>query len=68
MFARALRTPAMSLAFVVGIVLIAFQFWILRYPQQPLFERPFHLVAALVLFPLQAAHDAAAARLASLWH
>jgi TRAP transporter 4TM/12TM fusion protein len=49
MLARALRTPAMSLAFVVGIVLIAFQFWILRYPQQPLFERPFHLVAALVL-------------------
>ncbi|WP_111432045.1 TRAP transporter fused permease subunit [Rhodobacteraceae bacterium DSL-40] len=49
MIARVLRSPGLSIAFVVGLLLIAFQLWILRYPQQPLFERPVHLVAALVL-------------------
>ena len=49
MLARAFRTPGQSIAFVVGILLILFQLWILENPQQPLFERPLHLVAALVL-------------------
>lgn len=46
-----------SLAFVVGLALTAFQIWLLFNPQQPLFERPVHLVAALILLflyqPLQ---------------
>ena len=36
-------------AFAVGCVFIAFQAWILDAPQQPLFERPIHLGAALIL-------------------
>lgn len=36
-------------AFAVGCVFIAFQAWILYAPQQPLFERPIHLGAALIL-------------------
>lgn len=46
-----------SLAFAVGLALTAFQIWLLFNPQQPLFERPLHLVAALILLflyqPLQ---------------
>ena len=38
-----------SLAFAIGIALTAFQVWLLFNPQQPLFERPVHLVAALIL-------------------
>ncbi|MCA0850578.1 TRAP transporter permease [Salipiger thiooxidans] len=40
------------LAFAVGVALIAFQVWLLLEPQQPLFERPLHLCAALVLLIL----------------
>ena len=36
-------------AFAVGCVFIAFQAWIRYAPQQPLFERPSHLGAALIL-------------------
>ena len=35
--------------FLVGAAFIAFQVWILLKPQQPLFERPVHLVFALGL-------------------
>ncbi|MFN3225130.1 MAG: TRAP transporter permease [Hyphomicrobiales bacterium] len=38
-----------SWAFLIGLALTAFQIWLLFNPQQPLFERPLHLVAALVL-------------------
>lgn len=33
----------------LGAAFLVFQFWILLYPQQPLFERPIHLVFALAL-------------------
>lgn len=48
---RALLTesPARTIAFVVGIALIAFQVWLLIEPQQPLLERPVHLSGMLVL-------------------
>ena len=42
----------------LSVALIAFQYWILMSPQQPLLERPVHLLFALVLaflwFPLKA--------------
>ena len=40
---------ARSLAFAVGVGLIAFQIWLLFNPQQPLMERPVHLCTALIL-------------------
>ncbi|MEE2810984.1 MAG: TRAP transporter fused permease subunit [Pseudomonadota bacterium] len=43
------RNPTLILAFATGLALIAFQIWLLFSPQQPLFERPIHLAAALVL-------------------
>ncbi|WP_298500230.1 TRAP transporter fused permease subunit [uncultured Maritimibacter sp.] len=43
------RSPALMVAFVVGLGLIGFQLWLLFSPQQPLVERPVHLVFALVL-------------------
>ncbi|WP_417711830.1 TRAP transporter permease [Roseibium aggregatum] len=43
------RDPVQILAFVIGLAFIAFQVWLLFDPQQPLFERPVHLCAALVL-------------------
>jgi TRAP transporter 4TM/12TM fusion protein len=43
--------------FLAGAVLVAFQYWILLNPQQPLFERPVHLILVLFLsflwFPLK---------------
>jgi TRAP transporter 4TM/12TM fusion protein len=33
----------------VAVVLVVFQYWILLHPQQPLFERPVHLLLALFL-------------------
>ena len=41
----ALRSPA----FLIGLPFLAFQAWVLLNPQQPLFERPAHLVFSLVL-------------------
>ncbi|MEQ9813746.1 MAG: TRAP transporter fused permease subunit [Azospirillaceae bacterium] len=35
--------------FLLGAVFFAFQVWVLLHPQQPLVERPFHLVMALGL-------------------
>lgn len=43
------QSPARTVAFAIGIILIAFQVWLLFEPQQPLFERPVHLAATLVL-------------------
>jgi TRAP transporter 4TM/12TM fusion protein len=41
----------------VSIALVAFQYWILQHPQQPLLERPVHLLLVLFLgylwFPLK---------------
>lgn len=34
---------------IVAAILVAFQYWILLHPQQPLFERPVHLVLVLFL-------------------
>ncbi|MCE0507346.1 TRAP transporter fused permease subunit [Roseivivax sp. GX 12232] len=42
-------SPVQMLAFCTGIAFIAFQAWLLFEPQQPLVERPIHLVFALVL-------------------
>lgn len=39
----------LDIRLVVGGAFVAFQVWILLEPQQPLFERPAHLVFALVL-------------------
>ena len=39
----------LSAKFLIGLVFVAFQFWIMFSPQQPLFERPIHLSFALVL-------------------
>jgi TRAP transporter 4TM/12TM fusion protein len=43
---------------IVGAILVAFQFYILVHPQQPLFERPVHLILVLFLaflwFPFEA--------------
>ncbi len=51
----ALRTLA-DPRLVVAAILVAFQYWILLHPQQPLFERPVHLILVLTLvflwFPL----------------
>jgi len=42
---------------IVAAVLVVFQYWILLHPQQPLFERPVHLILVLYLvylwFPLR---------------
>lgn len=35
--------------FWAGLVLVAFQYWILTHPQAPLVARPFHLMMALLL-------------------
>ncbi len=43
------RPAYLSPAFLIGVAFVAFQGWILLNPQQPLFERPVHLVFALVL-------------------
>ena len=55
MFASALRQLVNPRLFIAAI-LIAFQYWILLHPQQPLFERPVHLILLLFLvflwFPL----------------
>ncbi|MPZ58322.1 MAG: TRAP transporter fused permease subunit [Rhizobiales bacterium] len=46
-----------DLRLVIAAVLVAFQYWILLHPQQPLFERPVHLILLLFLvflwFPLE---------------
>jgi TRAP transporter 4TM/12TM fusion protein len=45
-----------DLRLLVALVLVSFQYWILLHPQQPLFERPVHLILVLFLaglwFPL----------------
>jgi TRAP transporter 4TM/12TM fusion protein len=55
-FANALRQLIDPRLFIAAI-LVAFQYWILLHPQQPLFERPVHLILLLFLvflwFPLQ---------------
>ncbi|MBX9463015.1 MAG: TRAP transporter fused permease subunit [Aquamicrobium sp.] len=38
-----------SPVFLIGLLFIAFQMWILTTPQQPMFQRPIHLCFALVL-------------------
>ncbi|CAM5555664.1 TRAP transporter permease [Frigidibacter albus] len=43
------KSPVQTLAFVVGLAMIAFQIWLLLAPQQPLLERPVHLAFGLVL-------------------
>lgn len=43
------KSPVQTLAFVVGLAMIAFQIWLLVAPQQPLLERPVHLAFGLVL-------------------
>lgn len=43
------KSPIQTLAFVVGLAMIAFQIWLLLAPQQPLLERPVHLAFGLVL-------------------
>ncbi|MBM3529687.1 MAG: TRAP transporter fused permease subunit [Alphaproteobacteria bacterium] len=52
----------------VAVVLVVFQYWILLHPQQPLFERPVHLLLALFLvylwFPVKSGRMPRAARLA----
>ncbi|MEE4014910.1 TRAP transporter fused permease subunit [Roseibium sp. FZY0029] len=62
------RDPVQILAFVIGLAFIAFQVWLLFDPQQPLFERPVHLCAALVLLflykPLRAERLPKVARIA----
>jgi TRAP transporter 4TM/12TM fusion protein len=54
-FANALRQLIDPRLFIAAI-LVAFQYWILLHPQQPLFERPVHLILLLFLvflwFPL----------------
>ncbi|MGE3246774.1 MAG: TRAP transporter permease [Beijerinckiaceae bacterium] len=39
----------MDLRLWLGVAFIAFQVWILLHPQQPLFERPVHLIFAMAL-------------------
>lgn len=55
MFASALRQLIDPRLFI-AVILAAFQYWILLHPQQPLFERPVHLILLLFLvflwFPL----------------
>jgi len=46
---HSIRKAALSPTFLIGIGFILFQVWILLEPQQPLFERPVHLCAALIL-------------------
>lgn len=56
MFANTLRQLIDPRLFIAA-TLVAFQYWILLHPQQPLFERPVHLILLLFLvflwFPLQ---------------
>jgi len=51
-----------------AIALVAFQYWILLHPQQPLLERPTHLLLVLLLgylwFPIKSERLPAALRLA----
>ncbi|WP_432256403.1 TRAP transporter permease [Limimaricola sp. AA108-03] len=49
MLAGTRYSPVQMLAFCIGIAFIAFQAWLLFAPQQPLVERPVHLVFALIL-------------------
>lgn len=49
MSATRLGASILSPKFLLGVVFILFQGWILWSPQQPLFERPMHLVLALLL-------------------
>lgn len=53
-----LKNPRTAAAFVVGILFVVFQLWILEAPQQPLLERPVHLTAALLLLFLYKPFDA----------
>jgi len=46
--ARVLKMVA-DIRLWVSVVLIVFQYWILLHPQQPLFERPVHLLLVLFL-------------------
>lgn len=39
---------------ILGVAWVAFQFWIIVYPQQPLIERPLHLAFALAVLILAA--------------
>lgn len=43
------RSLFRSPVFLIGLLFIAFQIWILFAPQQPMFQRPVHLCFALVL-------------------
>ncbi len=47
-----------KVAFLIGLLFVAFQVWVLYDPQQPLFSRPLHLSFALLLLflykPLEA--------------
>lgn len=61
----ALRQTLLSPAFLIGVLFIAFQTWILVTPQQPLFERPVHLTLALVLLFLTKPLNAPALPLAA---
>ncbi|WP_430513480.1 TRAP transporter permease [Pannonibacter phragmitetus] len=51
------RSAVSSTRFVLGVLFILFQLWIILVPQQPLFERPAHVCIALILLflwsPLQ---------------
>lgn len=51
----ALKSPT----FLIGVAFLAFQAWVLLNPQQPLFERPVHLVFGLVLLFLYKPCDVA---------
>jgi TRAP transporter 4TM/12TM fusion protein len=55
-FANALRQLVDPRLFF-AVILVVFQYWILLHPQQPLFERPVHLILLLFLvflwFPLR---------------
>ncbi len=46
---NALGKTVLSPKFLIGFAFVAFQFWIMFSPQQPMFERPVHLGFALVL-------------------
>lgn len=43
------RSSLYSPIFLIGLLFVAFQIWILFSPQQPLFQRPVHLCFALIL-------------------
>ena len=44
-----LKSTLLSPVFLIGLLFTAFQVWILFDAQQPMFQRPVHLVFALVL-------------------